>query len=507
MKFFLSILFCILYISSLQSCDFLEERPLKKEYKKQKVKDAAEKQSVKKTIPQKLIPQKEEPKNCMTYLGEQPEIIIEKKLPLKLKIDSNKIFNEASMSKWLMKFTENFYLHDSCDVKEVYFYVKLTDEVSYLAESHSDDFDSYHRKDISLAEWVRRFGFKQVDSITGMIKKLKEYRLENNHDEAKKILLKLMEKKPDEKLFLLVQANILLDEQNLLEASKAFERILEVYPDRLDAMFNLGSAYKLLGKFTDAISIYKSLLEKKVSKPELIEALEPQYLREALSNESIWANLADCYTKNRELDEAAQTLQKITQKSYAVKLIEANVMREQKKYDDAVSVLHGILTDPDDNGAAWFNLTLVYLDKKDMRSARQTYARLIQDYPKMAQELEFISALQAGKKAQGTILPSIDNKSSDSVKPIEPVGLELVVEEVKVAQAGGETKVDLPYQPVELTETGDIIKSGTGDVNEDGDDDDDEEIIELKKIKVDWSQVPYVPSKYPELNIAPDPEY
>lgn len=60
-------------------------------------------------------------------------------------------------------------------------------------------------------------------------------------------------------------------------------------------------------------------------------------------------------------------------------------------------------------------------------------------------------------------------------------------------------KLDLPYKVKDLGDDEDLFTED--ELTEDPGEDD------LNKRKIDWSQIPYIPSKYPVLKPAPDPEF
>jgi len=59
-------------------------------------------------------------------------------------------------------------------------------------------------------------------------------------------------------------------------------------------------------------------------------------------------------------------------------------------------------------------------------------------------------------------------------------------------------KLDLPYKPKDLEDDEDLFT--------DEELMDDMTLEDEEQKKIDWSQIPYIPSKYPELKPAQDPE-
>ena len=98
----------------------------------------------------------------------------------------------------------------------------------------------------------------------------------------------------------------------------------------------------------------------------------------------------------------------------------ANVYREQKKYSESEKVLLELTDDPMDQGQALYNLTLVAMDLRDIKLARDYYGSLKVDYPKLAEELAFLQLLQTDKKQNN---PVIEVGKDFLVKPIEPDGI------------------------------------------------------------------------------------
>lgn len=64
-------------------------------------------------------------------------------------------------------------------------------------------------------------------------------------------------------------------------------------------------------------------------------------------------------------------------------------------------------------------------------------------------------------------------------------------------------RLHLPYQPRDIDD--DVIIDEIGSKTQWADGDNGEE-DETEKVKIDWEQIPYIPSKPPVLKPAPDPE-
>jgi len=56
-------------------------------------------------------------------------------------------------------------------------------------------------------------------------------------------------------------ANLLGDENNILDAMRYLEKALEIDPSNVDILNNMGITFGLLGKYNDAIQLYDKILE------------------------------------------------------------------------------------------------------------------------------------------------------------------------------------------------------------------------------------------------------
>ncbi|OVE82276.1 hypothetical protein BVY03_01245, partial [bacterium K02(2017)] len=87
--------------------------------------------------------------------------------------------------------------------------------------------------------------------------------------------------------------------------------------------------------------------------------------------------------------------------------------------------------------------------------------------------LMFISTGVMAQKVEGPVIPKDDLISKSKVNK----------------------KIDLPYKPNQIA----LDADGTIDSAE------DQNNISVKKVEIDWTQVPFVPAKFPKLKPAPDP--
>lgn len=303
--------------------------------------------------------------------------------------DSNRIIDETTFSKWLSEFEEQIFL-SSCAYKKISVSVTLTAGYYLQAVLVRSDHDLLKQGKISSAERQRRYDLKRVETLAYLLQALKDAREKGNQAQALSLIDRILEKEPQNQNVLLIKANVLLDQKLYADAVLLYQSILVTQPDSLIARFNLGYALKELGSFSEALTAFEIVLN---TPPPTGKTDPGRY-----SNDAVMLNLVDAALRNNDLEKATNYSARIQNRTTPeAALLNAQYLRMQGKFTEAKDVLQELagrsLVAPE----VLFDLTLAYLDLKDIMNAKLTFERLKRADETMANELAFLPPFKTGE--------------------------------------------------------------------------------------------------------------
>jgi tetratricopeptide (TPR) repeat protein len=189
---------------------------------------------------------------------------------------------------------------------------------------------------------------------------------------------------------------------DVLGAIDSYEAALAIFPDRADALSNLGAAYVRLGQFDDAIKRYEAALETDPMNASIRLNLALAYYKSARPNQAIpqlkrvvasdpearnaYLVLADCYLQTGQDKEVAALLQPREQLfagdlAYAyllgTALLHMNDTFEGQKYVDRVFRAG-------ESAEAHLLMGTAYLARQDYREAKAELEKAVKFNPRLA---------------------------------------------------------------------------------------------------------------------------
>lgn len=352
-------------------------------------------------------------------------------------------------------------------------------KLSYQAVIQKQNYDLLKNKKISQPEFYRRLRLEKVgvqkafESDLLLLLKNKNYK-----DALELVQNKLKEEKKSNSLKLL-QAKLMVV---LKDYFNALERLNKLSEKNAQVLYLKGFALQELGRFDEAVQSINRILELPVDQ-------QAQLSQMAITQESLEILLLQIHLKNNQPLIAEDVLKKIGDKSSFPVIVQKVIwLRLKKSYQKALDTI----TDWNSEGEKQdlfkhYYQTLLSVDLRDQNKAVEAYQKLKELKTEWAKDFEFLD--QAKK------LPLED---------VEVIG-SLVLFEVAYAQAippseqvVSETKSttdpqNLPYQPKELDEISEDLQNldSTSETTE-----------ETKVKEIDWQTIPYIPSRFPELDLG-----
>ncbi|MBF0105727.1 MAG: tetratricopeptide repeat protein [Deltaproteobacteria bacterium] len=353
-----------------------------------------------------VITEKENEKLCVEYVESIPSVVSVKypdPKTLSIEVASNKVYDEASLIKWVMEFSTELFDTRACQWDQLLFMTSF-DEGSYdQGVSGRSDYLLYKKGRISSPEWNKRFEIKKMNSIKTLKLQLKAERALGHHAKAFDLMLELFKTEDADVTLSIVKNNILLDQKIYHEAIAGYEALLASDPENITVLYNLAFAKKEIGSFADAIQIYQNL--------KTIFEQNPGS-RSPVSSEDTAFQLADAYLKNNQLKETRSVLEKIKDKdSGTYHILLSNLLRQEGQYTEAKTILDGLIKKGAGTELALFNRTLLYLDLKDVEGARRSY-----------EELKALNAVMAGELAFLPLFNERRQDLKDDKGPVVPEG-------------------------------------------------------------------------------------
>jgi len=298
-----------------------------------------------------------------------------------LSVDTNQVFSENAISKWVQVFSATVFSEPKCHVKKVSFIVSIDQSSYYKGKLVYADYKLLEEKRISVAEWVRRVDVQKLATMQSVKSDLAIARKSGNHKQAFELVERLIESEPDSLNAKVIRANILLDQKSYVEAIFHYETILKEDPNNETALFNLALALKNMGRFPESIAYYQKLLPLK-------------------TNDEIYLNLADTHLKNNQLPLAKEYLEKVSNHYSNVYLILYSILqRSQGNSSHARATLKQIKHPGEYAAMINYNLVILNIDLKDLAGADENYRLLKERDMVLAKELEFLPLFSSAPTA------------------------------------------------------------------------------------------------------------
>ena len=237
-------------------------------------------------------------------------------------------------------------------------------------------------------EIIRKILSKDPDNIQALMFLAEIKRAEKKFGEAKKTCRKIIKKAPDNKNIRVLLAQIFVEEEDLTGALKVLENMVKTFPESYSGHYLMGLLYSEMGKTDHAERKFNRSLELEPDKinpvTELLKIYKKQGRDADISNtykKLLKQNPDDtitamrfglhCYKKGQK-DKSEEIFRKLGKKSAknprAVWIV-LQLYIQNKKYDDALAILGGMLKGHPESRDIHYAMGLAHDAKKDSESA------------------------------------------------------------------------------------------------------------------------------------------
>jgi tetratricopeptide (TPR) repeat protein len=185
-----------------------------------------------------------------------------------------------------------------------------------------------------------------------------------NFDEAKRVFTQLLDHIPDSHAGHFFLGKIYAEQGQLQAAEKEFQRTIELKPELLEPRFELLKLYNNQDKKEKIIQIYQDILERD---PDNVQAT---------------MELGYYYHSHGRAAEAEEIFEKLGRRSMTefeviIKVIQLYI--DQKKYDEGLVVLQGMLQAAPDSSELHHIAGIAFYGKKDNQSALAHFRKVAPD--------------------------------------------------------------------------------------------------------------------------------
>ncbi|EKD41486.1 MAG: hypothetical protein ACD_73C00700G0004 [uncultured bacterium] len=230
---------------------------------------------------------------------------------------------------------------------------------------------------ISKPEWMRRTQISVEETIESLTLKIRTLKASNNLPEMITALNQLISLDASNGKAWALLGNALRDLHKTTEAIEVYKKLVNQSGFEFFAFWNMGYCFDQLGLLGDSEQAYVKSIE-----------LDP-------SNAILMRQLAIVYLKENKVPEALDWLRK--SKFYEINTetywIEALILRHEKKFKEARDLLSKINMEGVLQASLLFNKILMDLDVKDFEAAKKKFAELKNLSPELAQEFSVVSLL------------------------------------------------------------------------------------------------------------------
>lgn len=244
---------------------------------------------------------------------------------------------------------------------------------------------------LPIGKIIIQYIIMESSSVTEYIKKAFEYKNSGNYKQAIEFLYKALAIDNESSEILNEIANLYFTINNPERAIEYYEQALNIAPKDNEIKYNLAVVYKKIGNIKKSITLLKTVFELEKSIQYLVELLNSYYLEKqyvevldlfshiedsTLISDAVlyYAGLANiALGDNASAEKFFRKAVNIAPQNYDVKYYLAEILYEQKKYDDAETLLLQIV-ESKVSAKAYFLLGEIYFLRNDIEKAINYYS-------------------------------------------------------------------------------------------------------------------------------------
>lgn len=386
--------------------------------------------------------------------------------------------SQTDFIKWLDQNLPDLFDSKACSGEQQYSIQYQSESDTFEILVKAENYALLKNQKISSAEFYRRLNLKVIQAQQNFDQLLNQALQKKDYKKALELVKKEQNKLPDLTDLKRLEAKLLIRLDQNLEALT----LLDSFEDETGIKDYLKAyANQNLGRFQEAIELIKPNIE--------VIQLSAEYAGMGILKDDLKIMLIELYLKNNQPDLAEPLFGRLSEPSRpAAILLKGIQLRLNKSYQKAYDHFQSWSPSREINiKYKHFYLTLLSVDLRDQNKALEAYQTLKDVAPRWAKDFEFLE--------KATLLPLEDVEVIGWILSI-PLAHAQAIPPTEQVQASEKTNVnvsDLPYQPKELDEISKDLQNL--DLKNDSSD-----TTESKKIE--WDQIPYIPSKFPELDLG-----
>lgn len=218
------------------------------------------------------------------------------------------------------------------------------------------------------------------------------YTARNRQDDQERVLRELVEADKDNQLLIVRLANILMVRESPAEAEKLLKDSIARDPDSAPLQLGLGDFYRYNKRSKEAMAIYQQVADKYAeTTPEGLEARN-----RIVAQNTLDGNIA-------EAQSGINAILKVAPDDPTALLGRATFAFLERRYEDAIADLRNVIR-RQKSPEALLLLARSYVGAGDPTVAKDTYRRLLDDFPDNAEATTELAALLSsqGEKAAAT---------------------------------------------------------------------------------------------------------
>ena len=199
-------------------------------------------------------------------------------------------------------------------------------------------------------------------------------------------------------------AKTLLKSGNQEKAENTVKELLGTDPDNVDLRLALVQLYEEADRYQDALNQLNELVQKLESNPALAPDVRNADLAVVYSHLGFVTQRMKNYDSSTAYYQKAVALVQADQKAKLEFYVALNY-RSQKKWDEAIAILNGLVKQDPNDTDSWEILSLVYEEKGDPESSDKVIQHLIDTHPKTSQyQLLKAERMQQREKFEESII-------------------------------------------------------------------------------------------------------
>ncbi len=182
-------------------------------------------------------------------------------------------------------------------------------------------------------------------------------------------------------------------------AALLYKAALKVKPDTVEARFGLGSSYALMGKYSESVTEFESIIKEYPNNVNVFISLAKSYMAlddnikaqetitTALSietdNPAARSVLAKIYVGNEDMPQAISQLKRVLSKNpKLLNVYDLGILyMDVEEYNSAILTYKQGVENFPENNILWYNLTVAYQMNKDYKGAREACTKALSFQP------------------------------------------------------------------------------------------------------------------------------